>query len=352
MKKILNLFSVLMFTFLLGSVGSLAGANPIGSYVGAFSLSLIPQAKGSLVMAIQKEIWVNYIIENLFKDDAFMAFSVDESQYVVAGKIVHIPQAGAPSDVKRNRTQLPATVTLRKDVDILYSLDEFTTDPRLIPAADKVELSYDKIDSVMGEDMSAIRQFVADWLLYHWRPETDAQILRTTGDSKPAHLPNATGNRKALTLADVRAAKKALDKQNILKADRYLLIDSDMHDQLAGELGVTTTRDVSVLYDQTTGRIKKLEGFEIMERSTVLVATNAATPVVITPETAIPSTGNAVALAWQKTAVARAVGSTDAFESINDPTYFGDVYSFLQRMGGRKRRNDGKGIIGIVQAHA
>ncbi|QQR95608.1 MAG: hypothetical protein IPJ93_02385 [Bacteroidota bacterium] len=40
------------------------------------------------------------------------------------------------------------------------------------------------------------------------------------------------------------------------------------------------------------------------------------------------------------------------FESLADPQYYGDIYSALVRMGGRKRRNDAKGIIGIIQAAA
>ena len=50
-------------------------------------------------MALNKEIWLNTIQENFFPDDSFMVKSVDDSQFV-NNKIVHVPNAGAPSGVK------------------------------------------------------------------------------------------------------------------------------------------------------------------------------------------------------------------------------------------------------------
>jgi hypothetical protein len=43
------------------------------------------------------------------------------------------------------------------------------------------------------------------------------------------------------------------------------------------------------------------------------------------------------------------MGTTDFFENKQDATFYGDVYSSGQRCGGRKRREDGKGVIAIVQ---
>ena len=40
------------------------------------------------------------------------------------------------------------------------------------------------------------------------------------------------------------------------------------------------------------------------------------------------------------------------FDSVSNPTYYGDIYSFLVRAGGSKRRNDNKGIIALVETVA
>ena len=112
-------------------------------------------------MAIQKEIWTNHIQENLFKDNEFLNYAFNADQYVLMGKVVHIPNSGATATIVKNRTSLPATVIQRTDIDITYSIDEFTTDPILIPNADTVELSYDKLSNVLSEYESALRQLVA-----------------------------------------------------------------------------------------------------------------------------------------------------------------------------------------------
>src|SRR5437762_13652278 len=99
-------------------------------------------------MAIQKEIWTNHIQANLFKDNGFLNYAFNADQYVLEGKVVHIPNAGATANVVKNRTTLPATVIQRADIDITYSTDEFTTDHILIPNADTVESIYDTLSTV------------------------------------------------------------------------------------------------------------------------------------------------------------------------------------------------------------
>ena len=300
-------------------------------------------------MAIQKEIWTNHIQENLFKDNEFLNYGFNADQYVLQGKVVHIPNSGSTATIVKNRTSLPATVIQRTDIDVTYSIDEFTTDPILIPNADTIELSYDKLSNVLSEYESALRQLVGDWMLYNWRAENAASIVRTSGANVTAHMPSATGTRKKFMLADVKAARLLLNKQNVPKDDRYLLIDSDMYDQLMDELNISTYRESSKDLDLPKGVIGKIFGFYIMERTTVMVANNAGTPVIQLPGAAAAIADNGVAFAWQKNTVERAFGMIDFFENIGDPTYYGDIYSALVRMGGRKRRTDHKGVCAIIQ---
>ena len=66
--------------------------------------------------------------------------------------------------------------------------------------------------------------------------------------------------------------------------DRFLLIDSDMYDQLMDELNITQYREAAKDLDLPKGVIGKLYGFFLMERTTVLTANNASTPVIEQPE--------------------------------------------------------------------
>lgn len=364
--KATKFFLTLIVSLLFAAVAG-AMAGPIGAGV-AFGATMIQKPAGMAFMAVTPEIWTQYIVENLFKNNEFILQSVDESQYVIGTGVVHIPQAGSPSGVKRNRLSLPATITRRKDVDVTYVLDEFTTDPRFIPNIDKAELSYDKTASVLSEDMSYLEQFIAEAMMYNWR---STYFLKSTGGNKTA--PYGTSNRKMLTVADFVEAKKQFNKWNIPAADRYVVLSTDAMSDIVNELKSNTTRDYSVIYDPISGQIKKLESFTIYERSTALVASNStlsqnattklwywtSTDLTYTPEqfeeriaevTAFDTTACEIALFWHKNSVARAKGVTQMFDDQGNPQYYGDIYSFLQRAGGRVRRADAKGVLGIIMA--
>ena len=106
-------------------------------------------------MAVEREIWEGDIVEKLYAENPHLSLCVNADQYVLAGKVVHIPQAGAAPDVVKNRSSLPAAVKKRTDTDITYPLDEYTSDPVHISNAETIEPSYDKRMSVMADTRSA-----------------------------------------------------------------------------------------------------------------------------------------------------------------------------------------------------
>jgi len=346
MKKIFALFFNMFIGLIIASVTGGGGLAAMGIGTG---LSLIKTGASGLNMAVQKEIWENDIIESLWADNAFLNFAFNADQYVLAGKVVHIPQAGTVVGVETNRTSLPATVTSRTDTDVTYALDEITTNPIKISNAESVELSYDKRRSVLSDTTNAINEAAALDILYKWHPTVAGQIIRTTGTATLSHTPSATGNRKAFCVADVKAAQKLMNKNKMPNVDRYMLIDADMYDQLTADLTVTQYRDFSSQLNVAEGVVGKLYGFNIMMRSEVSRYSNAATPVPIKWITAGTATDNAAVICWQKNAVERALGTVNFFEDIKNPVFYGDIYSALVRLGGRIRRADGLGVIAIVQ---
>lgn len=309
-------------------------------------------------MAIQKEIWVNYIIENLFKDQAFLEKCTREDENVLAGKVVHIPQAGAKPAVSKNRNVTSrVSLTKRTDTDIVYLLDEYTSDPTFIPNAETVELSYDKMASVLAEHISTIGERIGDELLIQWLEASTytgsaniaaATVIRTTGAAVTAHLPSATGNRKLFIKEDLQKARTSMNKQNILKTDRYAMFPSDLLDQLMNDADLKR-RDNALELDMRSGSIGRLYGFEILERSNTAIYNNASTPVVKALGAAAAATDNDGVICWQKNVVAAAIGEVNFFENLQDAELYGDVYSALVRAGGRKRRANAEGIIAIVQ---
>jgi len=303
-------------------------------------------------MSVEKEIWRRDIEEAVFKDNGFLEYAFNADEYVVGGAVVHIPQSGGPGSVVKNRASLPATIRRRIDTDIVYPLDEYTSDPMLIVDAEKKELSYDKRNSAIGEDKQAVAQTVAEDFLNKWATALPAaSILETTGGAVAASAAAAMGNRKALLRTDLQRAKTLMNKQEVAKNDRYALIPAEMAAQLFPDDVTTATLMRNVSDDERKqGVIAILHGFKIMERSSVVVYDSTGALKAVG---AVGDTGDCEGvLCWQKNAVERAKGTIDFFEDQGKPEYYGDVYSMLIRAGGRRRREDNKGVVVIRQASA
>ncbi len=361
MKNLFQKFIIPLIGFLLSISPAVSGITaataitPFGVFIclTAIAVALIlftknhaPKAYGQ---GIEVELWVNYIIGRLFKDNVFLEKAYNDDQYVVAGKIVHIPQPGSAPTVVKNRSAFPAAAVRRTDTDIVYTLDEYSTDPTHIHDAETVQLSYSKMDSVIGDHIGYLSETVGDDIILKWLSGIPAtNIIKTTGPATVATAPSATGNRKAAVHKDLRKAQLALNLQNIPKGDRFGLLDDNMADQVFESLSDTQQRVFTEYADAKTGVIGRLYGFDLMTRSTVAAATDE--DVIRALGEAGDEDDSLVSMFWHKNAVARAKGETKPFENLDDPQYYGDIYSFLTRMGGRRRRADNKGIIALIQA--
>ena len=301
-------------------------------------------------MGIQREIWERSIVEHLFADNSFMSKAFNANDFVNQGKIVHIPQAGAASNVSKNRTSLPATVKKRSDSDLTYELGEFTTDPILIPYAETVELSYDKRESVLRMDKLTLFDNVAKDFIFNWSP-AKTHVISTSGESvATGPHSTATGLRKALTRKDVFDLMTKFNRDNIPQDGRYLLLDAEMYSQLLNELTTAEAQAFHTLADASKGVLGRVLSFNVMMRSEAALYDSSLSAKSWDKSAA--ASDLSAALAWHDQSVVRALGEVKAFEKQNDPTYYGDIYSFLVRCGGRIRRSDNKGVWAIAQGTA
>ena len=367
MKKI-RIMHALLLGFLTAAlvgvpVANFLDVNPAATCAGLFVAPLVVKATVASIlgfmptqvnsfafMAVQKENWVDYILGNLFKDNEFLAYCFDESESVLNGTVVHVPQAGSKPIVRKNRSQLPGIAVKRTDTDVTYALDWYTTDPTVIDNAEAKEVSFNKMESVIGEHVSTLGDTYADDLLYKWAPTAAAAIIRTTGTADAVALSNgATGTRKPLLYTHLRQAQATMNKAGISKADRYALIPEDMLTQLLSDSTINN-QQLQLLTDLKEGKASRLAGFNLLTRATVIVYDNSGTPVPKDPAAATATSDNMAVLCWQKNSLAKALGTVDFFENKQDPTFYGDVYSAGVRLGGRIRRADSAGVIAIVQA--
>lgn len=301
-------------------------------------------------MALNKEVWLNSIVENFYPDNSFAVKSVDDSTFV-SNKKVHIPNAGAASKVVTNRTQKPASVSQRTDNELTYEMDELTTDPIYIPNIDTVELSYDKRNSVLANDRAQLQEAAHVNLLKRWGNGVKANhILLTTGTTqRDAHTSStATGKRKSICKADVLKLMTAFDKDDVPATGRFLLLDAHMYADLLADLSESDKWMFQNSANVQKGILGNLYGFDIMKRSRVLRLD--ANKKVLDWSAEGAATELAAALAWHEKSVSRAMGEVKMFDSTDNPLYYGDIYSFLMRTGGAARRDDGKGLFLLGEA--
>lgn len=298
-------------------------------------------------MALQKEIWLSTLVENFYPENSYISKSIDDSQFV-DNKLVHIPNAGRPSSVKVNRTQKPASVSERTDNELTYKLDELTTDPVHIAHADTVELSYDKRSSILANDKQELQRVASELILQSWASGlTTAETILTTGAERSAHTAQGTGQRKKMTSDAVHQIALRFDRQDIPAVGRFLLLDADMYADLLDSLTEPQRFAFLGTADVSKGSIGQLYGIDIFVRSSVLRLKSDSS--IITENTAGESTEVAAGLAWQQSCVSHALGEVKMFDSTDNPLYYGDIYSFLLRVGGSRRRYDKKGVILLAE---
>lgn len=339
---------------------TLIGASASIAFVGGTIVSFMPKAH--LFMAVTPEIWQNDIMEEIFKDNAFLRKSHNADQYIIGGAAVHIPQSGGSGNVEIDRAVIPATVRQRTDTDVIYLLKEATSDPVYIKHAETKELSYDKRDSVLREDKQKVKQKVAEQTLINWVASPvygtygattlpAGNVILTTGESRTAMATAATGNRLGAALKDLQTMANKARRENYWFEGRMnaMLTPEMLTDLFPADSVITATYMQNVTEaERRAGIMYKVQGWNIMSRSSVY-RVNAGGSILM-PEAVGTTTDDEASLFWYDGAVEFAMGNVEFFEDKRNPTYYGDIYSFLARFGGRARRADYKGIYLLKEA--
>jgi hypothetical protein len=307
--------------------------------------------KGAYV-AITVTIWLSQLEELLFPDNSFADRAVDDTPFVSSGgNTVVIPQSGAAPNVEVNRSNLPAAISQRTDTTNDYPLEFLTSDPTLITDIEQLEVSYPKLQSILMPHAQAIETKAAATLAVNWTPDGADNQVRTTGASRPAGSPGATGSRKALTRADFVDGLTLLRRMDVPINGICALVPASM-------LGDLFKIDDFVHVDKIggdalrSGIIGRILGVDLYIRSTGVVFTNASPPVKKAYNAATTTADNEAIIMWHPNFVRKAKGQLKVYEKIDDPAYYGSLFSASLYYGGKYGRSDKKGIVAIIEAHA
>lgn len=354
MKAIKLLTSLLFMAVAAMFIVSITGWNYAATFgVILFAGAIVPNQLGYSLMAVTREKWTDDIVQNLFANNEFAKRSKDHSPFVYNGTVVHIPVAGSASGTTKNETSFPVSVTRRTDTDLYYAIDTYRTNPTHVLNIESYELEYDKRQSVLGDDEAALIHACMTGLLYNWGPAA-AKVKRTSGATVDANLTGATGSRKAFHKDDFNEIKMGMDENDINDQGRTALLNARHYNELLNSFTDAERTGFNAMADIKNGIVGRYLGFDVMMRSVVLRyrgADDAEAKVDIQAGAyaASDKTGDRKAsLIWQKECLTRAVGSTEMFDRLNDPTYYGDIYSFEQRLGGIIHR--AAGVWAVVDA--
>lgn len=303
-------------------------------------------------MALQKEIWITEIQENLFPANDFMTRCTDHTAFLNY-LTVHLPQSGANPAVFKNNTSLPVPVNQRNDTDFTYSLNNYKGEPILITNLEEMQNSYDKRSSVLGNVTRNMRFAIGNQTLYAWTPSGASRIVRTSGTASATALaPSATGTRNAITLNDISAMKAKLDNDNVPAEGRILMMPADMYNNQLLQIN-----NIQAFYAYNmpviqTGKAPTIFGFEILIRPSICVYDTSAVikPIndlgnPLTPAT----TDNLACVAYHPDFVSKAEGAINVYAQMDIPQYYGSLLSIEVQHGASPLRSNSVGIVALVQ---
>lgn len=295
------------------------------------------------------------VIQNeLFRGAEFLKFATSHDAFV-NDKSVEIPQAGSIPAVQIDEgdVTLPLPFARRTDGTRSYILKNFRSLPIVIETSEELETSYQKAASVIKQEVDQLNQSIGDFGAHAWSidpTEFADNIVLTTGTASTAPITgNMTGSRKSLALKDLANARAILGSQNVPDNDRfYCLMPSNVYwDFLNANENVLDT-DFMNKGNLPEGMVAKVHGWHIFNRGeTSFYAAGAGTRNAF--GAAVTATDEQGILCWNESSVARALGAVKMFSDIGKSDLQGDSYSALIRFRNTLLRNDGAGVVTIVQ---
>lgn len=263
-------------------------------------------------MALNKEVWIEHIVGNLYGATSSISRSVNHSEYI-DNKVVHVPNAGAPAKIGKNVKELPLTVSSREDIDLTYKINDYKIYPTLVTNLEQTELSYDKRESVLRENRAKLYEETALDIIASWVACVKKPIAKVSLSVKEM----------------IKGAAKQFAVDKVPSEGRCVMLTPDNYYKLLDELTEQEQFAFSASADASRGVLGKYYGFEILD------------------EYLLPK--DVEMLAWSPLSVSRALGDVHIYANEQDATYYGDVLSGDLRAGGHAIRQDCKGIY-VVDA--
>jgi hypothetical protein len=288
---------------------------------------------------LNKEVWVNQLMEKFYPDSSFLKYARDFSG-LVENDAINMAEAGVDPDVLINNTAYPIAVSQRVDTPIRIELDKFETENTLVRRPEVIEYSYDQLESVIMGHRNILRATTAIKAAHSYAPDghtANTPVILTTGNFF------TEGGRLRLAIEDILNLKQQFDNADIPFEDRYLVLHpSHLTDLIL--LDVKAFKDIT---DIINGVPKRFAGFNILQFSKPAIYNS--TTLEKKDFGADPAPTDAFcSFAFHRDEVMKADGEVYMYMLENDPAQRGTIVGFDKRFIALPIRN--KAIGAIVSA--
>lgn len=306
--------------------------------------------RGIAMEGLNKEIWVDRLLLDLFPTNDYMNDLEDMSEFVDNDKI-NFAGIGVAPNVEKNRDVYPIPLAPREDMPLFISLDEYSTDSTLIQDAETVELSYNKMDSVLKQHKQQLMLRLGNEGLFALAPLEDnankTPIIETSGTA------NTAGNKK-LVKADIAKLAEQFDLLEYPKEGRVIVMSPSLFWEFVGsDETLNRQYELSAQQGVVTGVLLNYYGFQIRTRTGVPHYEKVGsiwTRKAFGSEVEASDKYAAIAYVKGQSGV-KAVGTTEMYGGdYKDPAYQGYVINF--RMRGVVSANRQYMLGAIVQVSA
>lgn len=315
-------------------------AGAVTAFVGSILLSVCAPSKGILRDGVLTEVWTGELVKKLRRaEEATWLDGIPDNSSIANNDVIHLVEVGVDPDVLINNTTYPIETQELEDGDIKISLDKFQTKVTPITDDELYALSYDKMGRVKESHGYAISnaKFTKAAHAFCADKNTDATpVLKTTGEKDPV-----TGRLK-LTVKDLIALKRSLDKLGIPSAGRRLVLCNDHVNDL---LSVSENFERQYNIDRKEGVVGRLYGFDIYEYYNNPVYTTAGVKKKVGE---LGTTGEfQCSFAFYTQRVFKATGSTKMYYSAaeTDPTHQQNLINFRHYFIAMPKKNDAGAVM-------
>ena len=283
---------------------------------------------------LNKEVWVNQLMEKFYPDSSFLSHTKDFSG-MVDNDAINIAEAGLDPEVLVNNTTYPIEIIQRIDTPIRIELDKFETKNTLIRRPEVIEYAYDQLESVLMGHRNTLRANTALKAAHAFAPAgntINTPVILTQGDIYKG--------KRRMTIEDILNLKESFDTADVPLENRFLVL----HPSHLSDLIMIDVKSFKDITDIVDGQPKKFAGFGILQFSKPAYY-NVETLVKVAYG-AIPGlTDSFCSFAFHGDEVMKADGEVYLYSRENDPEQRGTIVGFDKRFIALPIRSKGIGAI-------